>query len=69
MLKQEIIDDKRINKNLFEYVKDHVEHFGFFPCDYEDFKTGEVIVYPEYMDLFNNKQIKKLTSIFNKFNG
>jgi hypothetical protein len=54
-------------KNLFEYVKDHVKHFGFFPCDYEEFNTGEVISYPEYMDLFTDKERKELSIIFNNY--
>ena len=56
-----------IVKNIFMYVKDHVEHFGFFPADYEDIKTEKIIEYPNYMKLFSSKQIKQLSQIFNNF--
>jgi hypothetical protein len=54
-------------KNLFQYVKDHVEHFGFFPYDYEDFNTGETISYPEYLDLFIDKEKLKLSILVNNY--
>ncbi len=52
-------------KALFEYVKDHVSHFGFFPADYEDRKTEKVTPYPEYMKFFSKAQTKQLSQIFN----
>lgn len=48
---------------LFEYVKDHLEHFGFFPCEYENIETGKILLYPKYMKLLNNKQIKIIDKI------
>jgi hypothetical protein len=51
---------------LFQYVKDHLDYFGFFPCNFKDIKTNEVIKYPLYMKLFNQKQIQVLAEIFNK---
>lgn len=56
-------------KSIFDYVKDHVAHFGFFPVDYEqlDGETGEIIKYPDYMILFNKKQTKELSKLFNEY--
>ena len=50
--------------HLFEYVKDHLEHFGFYPYDFEDGKTEEIIKYPEYLNLFSDNQQKELNKIF-----
>jgi hypothetical protein len=52
--------------NLFQYVKDHLDYFGFYPADFENIKTNEIIKYPLYMKLFNQKQIIVLTKIYNK---
>lgn len=54
-----------IKRGLYLYVKDHLEHFGFFPYDYEDRKTEKVVEYPEYMKYFNKKQTRELGDIFN----
>lgn len=53
--------------NLFDYVKDHVKHFGFFPCEYEEIKTGKIIEYPDYMYLFNKEQRQELLKIFDNW--
>ena len=53
-------------KSLFVYVKDHVTHFGFFPVDYEEMETEEVIKYPTYMSFFSKEQTKKLSKLFNE---
>lgn len=51
-------------KGLFDYVKDHVTHFGCFPMDYEDMKTGDIFEFPKYMAFFTNRQREELTEIF-----
>jgi len=50
--------------NLYKYVKDHLIYWGFFPADYEEKEI--TVTYPNYMRLFNDKQIKELAKIFNK---
>ena len=53
-------------QDLFDYVKDHVQHFGFFPYDYENIKTGKIVKYPNYLNLFNTNEIEVLHTLFNK---
>lgn len=56
-----------INK-IFEYVKDHLIHFGFYPADCATYTDGgeekEIEIYPNYISLFTPHQIMELDNIF-----
>lgn len=56
---------------LFDYVKDHVTHFGCFPESYAEFnEEGEetnIFTFPKYMIFFNEEQRKELYKIFDNY--
>lgn len=51
--------ESKVTANLYEFVKDHVEHFGAMPMEYEDEK-GNVHDYEDYLQMLSEEELQNL---------
>jgi len=48
-----------VNKQLFDFCKDHYKNFGCFPTEFED-SQGNILYYPDYLSILSDVQYRMI---------